>query len=169
MNLTFTKCVDDREQIDEIFQILKLCGEDMYFRKGLSHWKTPYGLEKIEIDCREKEVYLVFDKDVDEFVSTFMLSQKPSSFFEDNSRSVYISKFATKPKYSGKGLGGRCLEFIEQYAKDNKLDSLRLDVYDKSEEAVRFYTNKGFKVLYSRKTVHFEVYCMEKKLGAKAQ
>lgn len=150
---------EDEEKIGQVFHILKKCGEYMYENQGLEHWKTPYSKEAIKKDCLEREVYLVFEPDAQQYISTFQLDMKESV------RVAYISKFATLPEASGRGVGKKNLIYIEQYCYRIGIFKLCLDVYDKSEHAIKFYISNGFNAIGSRQTKHFQVILMEKELA----
>lgn len=174
MNLNFERVLaTDKDKILAIYNILRKCGEEMYKRFDLKHWRTPYAKEAIEANCTEREVFLAKDLDINQYVHTFQLefilsnsldnilsvmeSYKPNTIAE-------INKFATSPEYSGRGIGRKSLGFIEGYCRDKKIKLLSLDVYDKSENAIRFYENCGFEIIGTKPTRHFQVYIMQKRL-----
>lgn len=145
---------DDEKKIYEIYKILKECGEHMFNNHGLIHWKTPYPIESIKKNCDEREVFLAKEIESDNYVHTFQLELERSI--------AVINKFATTPKVSGKGIGKKSMKFIEEYCLKKNIEKIRLDVYDKSEHAIRFYKNRGFVIVDSKSTKHFNVYIMEK-------
>lgn len=147
--------------IKHIHNILKESGEAMFINEKLIHWKTPYSFDNIKNDILNKKVFLVKDKE--EYIATFMLSDKKSPYFSDvKNMCYYLSKFAVSPYKSNKGIGTQIIRHIENYCKLNKISTIRLDVYDKSIKAVNFYLKNGFKVLFKASTKNFEVLCMEK-------
>lgn len=152
-DLSFVKinCTDENN-ITTIYEILKRCGTDMFEHQGLSHWKTPYSIENIKNDCNEKFVFLVFNGDV--AVATFMLS------IDDGG--VLITKFAVLPSFSGKKIGTRCIEFINNWCLEKSIKRIHLDVYDQSKIAIKFYERNGFTVYDSAPTRRFKVLLMER-------
>ena len=146
----------------EVYSILKICGEDMHKKQSLNHWLKPYPINKIKEDIHSKRVFLV--KDNNEYIATFSLDKNSSKFFNDNGPYIYLSKFAVLPNRSGKGIGKKCLEYIDCLIKDEKYKGVRLDVYDKSTHAINFYLKNGFNNLFESKTTNFTVICMEKRV-----
>lgn len=160
--LEFIELKDDNSNhYKEVYFILKECGEDMYKNQLLEHWLNPYPLSKIKEDIISKRLFLV--KLNQEFIGTFSLDKNSSKFFDDNKNYIYLSKFAILPNQSGRGIGSRCLNYIETIAKNENYKGIRLDVYDKSKHAINFYMRNGFKELFLAKTTNFSVICMEKR------
>lgn len=141
--------------LENIYCILSACGHDMYERYGLEHWIPDYPLENIEKDCQDKFVVLGYDEEKKQFVSTFQM-------FLDEDCNLYIRKVATLPAYQGRGIGKKNLEYINDFARKLGCEKICLDVYDKSEDAIKFYLHNGFQITGSRKTRRFEVLLMEK-------
>ena len=93
-----------------------------------------------------------------------MKSEQKSNYFNDIERFIYLSKFAVQPTESGRGLGKKCLQYIEDLCKTEGFKGIRLDVYDKSHRAVNFYLKIGFEELFKAKTRNFDIVCMEKRV-----
>ncbi|RLI98647.1 MAG: hypothetical protein DRO99_00210 [Candidatus Aenigmatarchaeota archaeon] len=58
---------------------------------------------------------------------------------------MWISEFAIREGYRGKGYGGKALEFIQKAAKDKGIDVLSLFT-DVKGDAVKIYGKYGFKM-----------------------
>ncbi len=144
----------EQKLVHAVYDILRLCGEDMYENQGLVHWRTPYPLERIVDDCKNKEVYLVTEEN--EPIATFQLSSKGNM--------MELSKFGVLPNKSGQGIGGKCMRNMEDMCKTRGFKGICLDVYDKSEVAIRFYEKHGFVRRGVHSTRYFQVLEMEKKL-----
>ena len=131
---------------------------------GLMHWSKPYSKEKIEQDIENKDVYIV--KSNGQNVATFMLSEDTSYYFEEirDKNAVYLSKLAVNPDVVNSGIGTMCMNYIEETCRQNNKTKVRLDVYDKSAQAVNFYIKMGYKELFLKDTTNFRVICMEKEL-----
>lgn len=172
MNLVFERVLQNEEtKIAEVYEIIKNSGEEMFQNQGLIHWRTPYPKESIKKNCMNREVFLVKDLDKDQYVHTFQLEfiytnsfEKFLNVKEKEFNIVNINKFATIPKATGVGIGKRSIDFIENYSRSKDVKKLCLDVYEKSEHAIRFYKNRGFKIIGEKPTRHFLVYLMEKQL-----
>ncbi len=153
--MEFVRIKEEQKLIQYVYDILRLCGKDMFENQGLVHWRTPYPIEKIREDCQNKEVYIAL-KD-GKAIATFQLLGK-----EDM---VELSKFAVLPSNAGKGVGGRCMEYIENWCKDNGYREICLDVYNKSQVAIRFYLKYGFVQTGIHNTKYFQVIEMKKKVS----
>lgn len=147
----------------EVYEILKKCGKDMYEKDNLSHWLKPYPIINIKEDVKTKSVFIV--KNEEYTVATFMLSDKKSIFFNDDEKFIYLSKFAVLPDMAGAGIGTRCIKYIEELVRENNFLGIRLDVYNKSQKAIDFYIKNGFTKLFESPTKHFRVVCMEKRVS----
>jgi len=55
-----------------------------------------------------------------------------------------IHRFVVHPDYLRRGIGTKLLCFAENFAKANKVKSIRLDVYDKNEPAIKAYEKCGY-------------------------
>ncbi len=138
--------------LEQIYHILKACGEDMYENQGLVHWKSPYPIAAIRADAAEKEVYLVFDEEKP--AATYQL------LYEGNA--VTLTKFAVRPEKAGFGTGSQVLRNIARQAAEKQIKRICIDVYDKSIKAIRFYEKNGFVKAGVAKTRRFNVIRMEK-------
>ncbi len=152
--MEWNRVSNDSAEHQAVYDILRLCGEDMYERLGLVHWRTPYPLERIRSDCAVYEVYLAYEEG--EPVATFRLA--------DRGDMLELSKFGVRPGRAGRGIGGHCLAYMEMICRARGYAGLCLDVYDQSTETIRFYQNRGFRVTGTRLTQYFQVLLMEKKL-----
>ncbi|WP_079528171.1 GNAT family N-acetyltransferase [Halobacillus hunanensis] len=170
MKLVYEKVYpDEQNKLSEVYEIIKNSGEKMFKEKGLIHWRTPYPIENIKIDCKEREVFLAKNTDTNSYVHTFQLEFLNDDLKNSNSNNkvsniVVINKFATLPQYAGCGIGKQSINYIEKYCLSRGVSNISLEVYDKSKHAIRFYKKRGFVVTGSKSTRHFTVSLMEKQL-----
>lgn len=161
MNLIFERVLpNDDGKIAEVYEIIKNSGENMFRNQGLIHWRTPYPIESIKKNCSERQVFLAKDLDKDQYVHTFQLEFT----YTIDKNLASINKFATNPQVAGRGIGKQSMDFIEDYCRGKGVSKICLDVFEKSEHAIRFYKNRGFKIIGQKPTRHFVVYLMEKQL-----
>lgn len=146
----------DTKSVEAVYQILFRCGIHMA-KRFLFHWIPPYSRRSIRNDCDSKYVVLVKDRVLDRYTSTFMMK-----VLEDNC--LYIGKIATDPKYEGQGIGRVNMAFIEKFAKEQCCNRIKLDVYIKSQRAIRFYIRNGFSVIGTRRSIRFRECLMQKDL-----
>ena len=65
----------------------------------------------------------------------------------DYSNVLVIYTFVVNPKFLKRGVGKNMLDFIEEYAMDNKIKSIRLDVYEKNIPAISLYEKCHYKFI----------------------
>lgn len=147
---------DFDENINEIERIIRTSGEYLFQEKGLTHWSKPYTLDSIKLDLVNHHIYLIKDIGSQEYVHTFQL------LLDEIESCFIIKKFATDPKWLGKGIGSKSLKHIERLAISHNIYQLELQVYDKSIDAIKFYFNKGFNIVGIERTKYFKVYKMKK-------
>jgi ribosomal protein S18 acetylase RimI-like enzyme len=150
----------DTQLIDQVYNILAAAGAYMVEVFDLHHWEDPYPKESIAQNTESKQVYLV--KEGDAYVATFTLSDKTSRAFADKpyADAMYLSKFSVAPGVMKGGVGSACIRYLEQLSKEQGKAKVRLDVYDKSEHAIKFYIKMGYETVGTAP----DVLCMEKTL-----
>lgn len=57
-----------------------------------------------------------------------------------------ITNIATHPDYRKRGYGSAVIQSLKKYAKNNKLDVITLEVRASNADAIKLYTDNGFKV-----------------------
>lgn len=138
-----------------VYNNIKKCADEMA-KQGLEHWIPYYSKEKIEEDIKKNKVYLV--KVEEKIVGSFILT------LDKEKKTIYLGKLAIIPEYEGKGIGSKCLRFIEQYVKENDINLIELDVYEKSTNAIKFYEKNGYKIIGEKLTRRFKVKKMIKEI-----
>ena len=146
----------DDKSIDIIFRILRKCGYNLA-KKGLFHWIPSYSRRAIKKDCETKTVVLVHDNEVNEYTSTFQM-------YVNKEGNLYVRKIATLPQFEGRGIGGRNLRFMEDFARQNGCKKICLDVYIRSKGAIGFYRHHGFDEIGGKRSIRFKELIMEKEI-----
>ena len=59
-------------------------------------------------------------------------------------KSIYVDDLVTLPEYRSKGVGGKLMDWIIDYARKNNCEQVHLDSGVQRFDAHRFYLNKGF-------------------------
>lgn len=149
------KSTDDFS-INVIFGILRKCGYNMA-KKGLFHWIPSYSRKAIRKDCETKTVVLVHDDVINDYTSTFQM-------YVNTDGNLYVRKIATLPQFEGKGIGGRNLRYMEEFARQNGCEKICLDVYIRSKGAIGFYRHHGFVETGEKRSIRFKELIMEKRL-----
>ena len=96
----------------------------------------------------EKGGYIFFAKLDNEIVGTFALMNE-SECYE-------LSKMAVNPKYQGKKIGQKLLEFCISFSKEKGWDKIMLYSSKKLEPAIHLYKKFGFLEVELEKDVHYQ-------------
>jgi GNAT superfamily N-acetyltransferase len=59
-------------------------------------------------------------------------------------RRVYVNYLAVQADYRNRGIGGRLMGAVEQWARDRGAELILTDTNLRSPEAVRFYEKQGY-------------------------
>lgn len=59
-------------------------------------------------------------------------------------RSMFVENIAVDPRFQGKGLGSALMAFVEQQARKEQLDEIRLYTNEVMTENIAFYHTLGF-------------------------
>lgn len=139
----------------KVSKILKECGDDMYYKYKLKHWKNSYfkTLLIVIYMSLKNTIYGVFDNKQD-MIATFQIKYE--------SDCLHFAKLAVSPQMTGKGVGSFCLDEMEKMANQKKVHFLKCEVYEKSEHAYLFYLNRGFKKIRSIETFKYKEIMLEK-------
>lgn len=57
-----------------------------------------------------------------------------------------IDAMGVDENYRNQGIGGKLLEYVKEYAKENDYTDLRLTVNEENENAIHLYEKVGFKI-----------------------
>lgn len=135
--------IDDKSLLNQFeeFMILKNYNSQIHFpNKDVDSFNRKKMLELIEYLKEEKAiVYGAYDK---EKLVGFIWGY--SHVFFDEKR-IFINCLVVDKKYEKCGIGKMLINRIEEFAKQNKYDSLDLTVAPFNENAVGFYKHIGFK------------------------
>ena len=145
----------DTNHINTIYNILKSCSINLA-KKFLFHWIPFYSRRAIKRDCSINRVVLVHNSELDDYTSTFQMSV--------NDKNLYVRKIATLPKYEGRGIGCKNLQYMEEYGRSHRCNKVCLDVYIRSKGAIDFYLRNGYIVVGTKRSIRFRELIMEKNL-----
>jgi len=62
------------------------------------------------------------------------------------SKTLRLFSIAVLPTFQGKGIGKQLIEYILQFARNNKFERISLEVIKSNEQLIRYYENLGFKI-----------------------
>jgi GNAT superfamily N-acetyltransferase len=140
-------------EVEQVHDMLRLCGLDMQERLGLSHWVPPYPLEALLRSAQERQVYAVFLEG--HMVATFTIGTQIPPYYREipalwerwglsPTRALYVNRLAVLPALQGKGIGRWCMRRIERLALAQGCEVIQLDAYGKHLELLTFYTKLGY-------------------------
>lgn len=146
MNYQLLKLTPD--QVEEVHEILRVCGLDMKARFGFGHWAPPYPLDLLRGDAEEKSVYAV--RDGCQTAAAFTIGTQPPVYYDTNiwespnGKAIYVSRLAVLPEFQGRSIGTWCMNKIEQIAIETGCVAIRLDCIEHHLKQHHFYEEIGF-------------------------
>ncbi len=144
--LTLHKAIPD--EIESLQEIVRLCGEDIGARFGLTFWSPPPPIELMRRQAVEKDVYTV--KDGIETVATFTFGlsgwpeQSAPLWADAGHRAAYLSRLAVRPDRQGQGIGRWCLAETERLAEEQDCRAIRLDAIRAFAPPLALYRRLGY-------------------------
>jgi ribosomal protein S18 acetylase RimI-like enzyme len=155
-------------EIPEILKLTRACTCEM-IKMGIFQWNEEYpSLKAFEIDISRKELFVLELQDMiigciaitplmdEEYISVEWLTP--------NENNIYIHRLAIDPEYQGEGYARKLMTFAENYARENKYISVRLDTFSQNNRNQTFYEKRGYQKLgdvYFPKQSEYPFYCYE--------
>lgn len=59
----------------------------------------------------------------------------------------YFSQFAVKPEFQGRGLGGRLMDFVEEYGAAEGAGEMALDTSEHAHHLIAMYKERGYRFI----------------------
>jgi GNAT superfamily N-acetyltransferase len=153
-------------EMEPVYKILKLCGQDMKLRLGLIHWYPPYPIELLRKDVEARSVYAVSEDE--QIIATFTINTEPLEYYykelwkHPEQQAMYVSHLAVLPKLQSKGIGSWCMKNIEHIAADLGCEVVRLDAYEKYGQLLQFYDKLDYERRAIVKFQNLNLVCFEK-------
>lgn len=116
---------------------------------GINMWNDVYPFCEFETDISNKEMYIIEEET--EIVGSFVLSNFKDPDFDfikwtiNSKKWISINRLAISPNQQGKGYAKEAIKFIEEYAKSNGYDTIKLTVYKNNINAIGLYENMKYK------------------------
>lgn len=137
----------DLSKINKLFtEVIK----DLKVNKKIDMlWGEVYPFCEFDSDILNENMY-VLEKN-NEIVGSFSLSDyddpdyKNIKWTSGDKNFFYINRLVVLPSEQGKGYAKEMMQFIDEYARSNKFDVIRLTVYCKNVFAIGLYEKLGFK------------------------
>ena len=157
--------------INDIMKMIHDCANDL-ISKNIFQWNEKYPSKDIFLsDIEKKNLFIL--KNNSGIIGCIALSNEKDIEYTDvkwltkDDKNLYLHRLAVDPKFQKKGIGKLLMDFAEDYARNNKFISVRLDTFSKNERNNRFYKSRKYKKLddvYFPNQSEFPFHCYEKLL-----
>ena len=155
--------------INDIMKMIHDCANDL-IGKNIFQWNEKYPSRDIFLsDIEKKNLFIL--KNNSGIIGCIALSHEKDIEYTDvkwltkDDKNLYLHRLAVDPKFQKKGIGKLLMDFAEDYARDNKFKSVRLDTFSKNERNNRFYKSRKYTKLddvYFPNQSEFPFHCYEK-------
>ena len=117
--------------------------------KNIDHWqywKNPPAekIKWVQEGIQNKEFFFIESDEGDLMGMVRILEMDLLYWGEMNDKSRYIHSLVITDEYNGKGIGSKVIQKIEQDAREDDFDYLRLDCDAKNPKLCAYYENQGF-------------------------
>lgn len=138
-------------EIPDILHITKACAKfmaDIGIHQWNEHYPTAAAFEK-DIERNELYVLIIADAIIGTIVISTLMDAEyvPIKWLTTNSNNVYIHRLSVHPNQQGKGYAQKLMAFVENYARENKFSSVRLDTFSQNKRNQNFYETRGYQRL----------------------
>ena len=157
--------------INDIMKMIHDCANDL-ISKNIFQWNEKYPSRDIFLSDIEKKNLFIY-KNNSGIIGCIALSHEKDIEYTDvkwltkDDKNLYLHRLAVDPKFQKKGIGKLLMDFAEDYARNNKFISVRLDTFSKNERNNRFYKSRKYTKLddvYFPNQSEFPFHCYEKLL-----
>lgn len=136
-------------------QVLKLCREvRQYHIDILGGYFTEQDdeFEKLGFlnSLIDGNIIALVAENSDGLVEGYLLADKKDVPYLIESKVAHISNFGVAEALRGKGIGKKLMDAFFEICKQEKIDEIRLGVYNKNINAYNFYEHYGFEALEQR-------------------
>jgi GNAT superfamily N-acetyltransferase len=118
---------------------------------GLNFVATYQTKEYTKNFIKNGECFII--KDEEKIIATVMYYNEPF-MKEDETPDWYLKdfvsyfgKFAVLPEYQNKGIGGKLMDFLEEYAASKGKMELALDTSEKAIHLIDYYEKRGYRFI----------------------
>lgn len=144
--------MSDADELEKLYDDL-----NDYSAENINYCGFKKGIYPTRIDAvkgiEENNLYVAIKGDV--IVGSFILRHKPEEAYNSAcwkkdltyDKVLVIYTFVVHPNYSNQGIGSKLLDFAEELAKEQGVESLRLDVYSINLPAIHVYEKNNFEYI----------------------
>lgn len=135
-------------EIPEILSLTRACAADMISR-GIYQWDDQYPSESIfrkDIDLER----LFISINEAELIGVIALCEEKDPEYDGvnwitpDGNNLYVHRLAIHPDHQGLGYARELMDFAEQFAREKKYISIRLDTFSQNPRNQRFYELRGY-------------------------
>ncbi|WP_276168813.1 GNAT family N-acetyltransferase [Zobellia alginiliquefaciens] len=154
--------------IPQILTVTKACATAM-IQQGIYQWNENYpSKQAFETDIERGELYILQEDNqiIGSIVLSTLMDEEyvPIKWLTPTGKNIYIHRVAVHPDYQGKGYAQKMMAFAENYARENRFESIRLDTFSQNKRNQRFYEARGFQRLgdiFFPKQSEYPFHCYE--------
>lgn len=155
-------------EIPDILELTKACAKQME-KTGIFQWNEAYPSKvAFEKDISRKELFVL--KSENSIIGCITITPimddeyLPVKWLTPNENNIYIHRLAIQPEYQGKGHAQQLMHFAENFARENRYISIRLDTFSQNKRNQKFYEQRGYQKLeniYFPKQSDYPFHCYE--------
>ncbi len=155
-------------EIPDILTITQACAKKMQ-EDGIFQWNEHYPSKEAFIkDIAREELFVIEENNSVQgtiVISTLMDKEyRPIQWLTPSGNNAYIHRLSVHPNLQGKGLAQQMMDFAENYSKEKKIVSVRLDTFSQNKRNQRFYEQRGYQklgdIFFPKQSIH-PFYCYE--------
>ncbi len=138
-------------ELTDIIAITEACAAQL-IKNNILQWSTSYPTIGIfENDIKRKELYVmeIDGKPIGTIVISTHMDEEyvPVNWLTPSGNNIYIHRLAVHPEHQKKGYAQELMTFAENYARENKYSSIRLDTFSQNKRNQHFYEIRGYQKL----------------------
>ena len=140
-----------KTNIPELLELTRACAKYMT-AQGIYQWNEHYpSREAFEADIDIGQLWVL--KEENKILGSIVISTIMDEEYEEiqwltpNDKNIYIHRLAVHPDRQGKGLARKLMDFAENYARENRFASVRLDTFSQNPRNNNFYQKRGYQKL----------------------
>ncbi len=152
--------------LNKVLNLFKSAAEKIA-KKNIDHWqywKNP-PIEKInwvKEGILNNEFFFIKNAKKEVMGMIRILDKDLNYWGENNDRAKYIHSLVVTEEYEGYGIGSKVLQKIENDARNNNYNYLRLDCDSKNPKLCEYYNKQGF-IKVGQKTLPLSTYNLYQK------
>ncbi|WP_372794694.1 GNAT family N-acetyltransferase [Lutibacter sp.] len=159
--------------LNQLHVLTKSCAKIM-MDNGIFQWNEMYpSKEVLENDIELGQIWKLEESEIIKGIVVLTEIEDKEylnvKWLTKNYKNLYIHRLAVHPNFQGKGYAQKLMDFAEDFAKENKYNSIRLDTFSQNKRNLQFYEQRNYiklKAIYFPKQSEHSFYCYEKVLNA---